>query len=93
MNVQTIRADSPLFETVGGRKYTTCRACDEVIDLTPEGAFTFQTVVYGNGFTIRAYCSLACVERMIRPAVEALAIDNIAQRVFDEVITNNPNMR
>lgn len=74
MKKQTIRSVSPGYETAGGRKYTTCNSCDEVIDLTPEGAFTFETVVYGNGFAIQAYCSLACVDRMIRPSVEALEL-------------------
>jgi hypothetical protein len=68
-----IKTDSPVYETVDGRKYTTCGACDEVIDLTPAAQFTFETVVYGNGFAVRAYCSLVCVERMIRSAIEAVA--------------------
>lgn len=66
-----IRTDSPVYETVDGRKYTTCGACDEVIDLTPTGQFTFETVIYGDGFAVRAYCSLVCIERMIREAVAA----------------------
>ena len=73
MNRQTIRSHSPGYETAGGRKYTTCNACDEVIDLTPDGQFTFNTVVYGNGFAIRAYCSLHCLLHTIQPSVEAVA--------------------
>lgn len=73
MQRQSIHSDSPSYETVGGRKYTTCNTCDDVIDLTPDGQFTFGTVVYGNGYSIRAYCSLTCLDRMIRPALEVIA--------------------